>query len=74
MNTARPFGLNSAAALLLLSLSPAFAQDPNKPEQPPGEPKSAKMHVLETGADMLQGDGPLNHIDAHLCGFHFYAG
>ena len=55
-------------------LGSLHAQDPAHPEQPPGEEKSLKTHALEMGANLLQSDGPLHHIDAHLCGFHFYSG
>lgn len=39
----------------------------------PGEDKTTKTKVLEAGAEMLQGEGPINAIHAHVCGFHFYA-
>lgn len=41
--------------------------------EPPGKEKTAKTKVLEAGAELLQGEGPINAIHAHVCGFHFYA-
>src|ERR1039457_6893270 len=35
-------------------------------------PASHETHG--TGAESLQGDGPIAAIHAHLCGFHFYSG
>lgn len=32
-----------------------------------------KTQVLEAGAEVLQGEGPINAIHAHVCEFHFYA-
>ncbi len=66
--------LKPGVAFIFMAAITARAQDPNKPEQPPGEAKSVKTQALETGAEILQSDGPLNAIHAHLCGFHFYAG
>jgi hypothetical protein len=40
----------------------------------PGEEKSGKDKVLETGADLLQSKTPLRKINAYLDGFHFYNG
>jgi len=39
-----------------------------------GGEKTAKTRLLEAGAEVLQGEGPINDIHAHVCGFHFYAG
>ncbi len=66
--------LKPGVVFIFMAAIIARAQDPNKPEQPPGEAKSAKTQALEMGAGMLQSNGPLNAIHAHLCGFHFYAG
>lgn len=57
----------SAAALL--------AQQPAAPEHghTQGREKTAKTKMLEAGAELLQGEGPINGIHAHVCGFHFYA-
>jgi hypothetical protein len=38
-----------------------------------GAPRTAKSRVLETGADMLQGEAPLDAMSLYLDGFHFYA-
>jgi hypothetical protein len=42
--------------------------------QSPGDEKSAKDKLLQTGADLLQGKSPLRKINAYLDGFHFYNG
>jgi hypothetical protein len=42
-------------------------------EHAKGGEKTAKTKLLEAGAEMLQGEGPINGIHAHVCGFHFYA-
>jgi hypothetical protein len=39
-----------------------------------GEEKSTKTKLLEAGAELLQGEGPIGAIHAHVCGFHFYNG
>jgi hypothetical protein len=39
-----------------------------------GEDKTAKSRVLGAGSEMLQSEGPIRAIHAHLCGFHFYNG
>ncbi|MDB6136103.1 MAG: hypothetical protein JWM59_4346 [Verrucomicrobiales bacterium] len=38
------------------------------------EDKSAKIKVLEAGAEALQSEAPIASIHAHVCGFHFYSG
>jgi hypothetical protein len=40
----------------------------------PGDEKSGKTKLLESGADLLQNKGPLKSINAYLNGFHFYNG
>lgn len=40
----------------------------------PGAEKSARSKVLGAGSEMLQPEGPVRAIHAHLCGFHFYNG
>ncbi|KAJ5587440.1 uncharacterized protein N7459_003205 [Penicillium hispanicum] len=46
------------------------APDPSKV---PGEPRTAKSRVLETGAAMVQEFAPVQQICAHLNAFHVYA-
>src|SRR5690606_15372079 len=41
--------------------------------QLPGHDKTAKSHMLEAGADMLQAMPPVGQIHMYLDGFHFYA-
>ncbi len=40
----------------------------------PGDEKSGKDRLLETGADLLQDKTPLKYFNAYLDGFHFYNG
>ena len=40
----------------------------------PGNDKSSKDRLLETGADILQDKSPLSHFNTYLDGFHFYNG
>jgi len=39
----------------------------------PGEPRTMKSRVLETGAAMVQDFKPVKQICAHLNAFHIYA-
>ena len=40
----------------------------------PGDEKTTKDKVLETGADLLQSKSPLKRFNSYLDGFHFYNG
>ena len=40
----------------------------------PGDDKSGKTKLLETGAELLQDKSPLKAFNAYLDGFHFYNG
>lgn len=40
----------------------------------PGDEKTGKDKILNTGADLLQDKTPLKKFDAYLDGFHFYNG
>lgn len=40
----------------------------------PGDEKTPKDRLLETGADILQNKSPLEHFNTYLDGFHFYNG
>lgn len=42
--------------------------------QPPGADESAKTHVLDAGAAVLQDKPPIDALNAYLDGFHFYNG
>jgi hypothetical protein len=63
----RPATLLLSAAILVAAY-PALAQDTSAP--PPGEEKSTKTGVLETGAAILQSNAPLGGMDIYLNGFH----
>ena len=39
-------------------------------QPPPGDPKTPKTHVLESGAQMLQTDAPPDALDVYMVGFH----
>lgn len=56
----------------LAALVPLHAQE-HAGHEPPGAEKSTKTKVLEVGAEVMQGEGPIGAIHAHVCGFHFYA-
>jgi Protein of unknown function (DUF1264) len=58
-----------ATSAVLLSAQDHAGRD----HEPPGAGKTAKTKLLEAGAEMLQGEGPINAIHQHVCGFHFYA-
>lgn len=49
------------------------SEDPGTPPGP-GEPKSLRTRVLETGAAVLQRAPPIDAVDSHVHGFHFYNG
>lgn len=40
----------------------------------PGDEKTPKDRLLETGADLLQNKSPLKYFNTYLDGFHFYNG
>jgi hypothetical protein len=40
----------------------------------PGDDKTAKTQLLETGADLMQDKAPVRALNAYLNGFHFYNG
>jgi hypothetical protein len=48
----------------------AMAQGDKGKDTPPGQEKSTKTKVLETGSKVLQGDAPVDALDIHLVGFH----
>lgn len=62
--------------LWVLCLAFAACGGRNTPSnvQAPGEEKTAKDKVLNTGADLLQDATPLKQFSAYLDGFHFYNG
>lgn len=52
-----------------MSCSKASAKD----SEIPGDPRTTKSRVLETGASMIQDFTPVKQICAHLNAFHVYA-
>ena len=65
MNT-RPVAL----ATLLVCASAAWSQNASPEVSPPGAEKTAKTQVLETGAQVLQGNSPPEQMTVYLVGFH----
>jgi hypothetical protein len=61
-------------AVFVLILMACGGKNTESNVQAPGEEKSAKTKILETGAELLQQKGPLKKINAYLDGFHFYNG
>ncbi|NHZ66595.1 OBAP family protein [Massilia genomosp. 1] len=63
--------LSMTMAALLLSFSPAWAQEKVAPPQsPPGADKAPKTRALEAGAKLLQSNSPVAGFDIYLVGFH----
>lgn len=62
-----------AIALLTCTIGCGGGDTPSYVKSP-GDNKSAKDKVLNTGADMLQQKSPLKSFNAYLDGFHFYNG
>jgi len=64
----------SAAAVIGYNCASAFAKEASgRRNDIAGNSKSAKSHMLELGADLLQDDSPISAINMYLNGFHFYA-
>jgi hypothetical protein len=64
----------SLALSAMLILHIACGRDTTGPQggtaTSPGEPRSAKTAMLESGANVMQGKGPVGKIAMHLVGFH----
>ena len=66
--------VRSAVAVPLAAAFSRFARaQPDATAKVPGEPMSARSHLLDTAADALQAKRPINAMSAFLNGFHFYA-
>ena len=63
--------LVSAAFLVLAGCG---GQNTGSNVESPGDPKSAKTKVLETGTALLQNKEPLEALNVYMDGFHFYNG
>ena len=63
-----------AALISTLALCVACGRDTTAPQTQqgtaPGEPRTAKTVALESGANLMQGQGPVGQIAMHLVGFH----
>ncbi|PLR37539.1 DUF1264 domain-containing protein [Chimaeribacter coloradensis] len=65
--------LGAALCALLLASPLAHSAAPSNVKAP-GEEKTTKDALLETGASALQDRAPIDAISAYLDGFHFYSG
>ena len=60
--------------VVMMALAACGGKNTDSPVDAPGEDKSAKSKLLNTGADLLQNKSPLAAFSAYLDGFHFYNG
>ena len=60
----------TVAAATVSPLRRLFGQTP-APQQ---QPESAETKLMGMGSHLLQGKHPIDQIDAHVCGLHFYNG
>ena len=66
--------LSSMILTLAGSAAILCAQDKKEHDHgTPGKEKTTKTKLLEAGAELMQGEGPIGAIHQHVCGFHFYA-
>lgn len=64
----------AAAGLAVFCRGQTAESSPHTTHGVPGEEKTLKSKLLDTGAELLQSEGPIRSIHAHVCGFHFYNG
>ena len=60
--------------ILLLVFASCGGNTTKSNVEAPGDEKSGKSVLLESGADLLQNKAPLKKINTYLNGFHFYNG
>ncbi|HYI76676.1 MAG TPA: OBAP family protein [Chryseolinea sp.] len=60
--------------ILLLVFASCGGNNTKSNVETPGDEKSGKSVLLETGAELLQNKAPLKKINTYLNGFHFYNG
>ncbi|MDF9797897.1 hypothetical protein OKW21_003160 [Catalinimonas alkaloidigena] len=60
--------------ILLIIIGVACTRNTPPNITPPGDEKTGKAKVLETGAELLQNEAPINQISMYLDGFHFANG
>ncbi|WP_295768712.1 OBAP family protein [uncultured Mucilaginibacter sp.] len=64
--------------LMMISLAPLAmscgGDNTNSKVEAPGAEKSTHEKVLESGAEIMQSEGPLKAFSTYLDGFHFYNG
>lgn len=68
--------ITSFLTLLIISAGVIGCGGNNTPSyvESPGNKKTAKDKLLNTGADLLQDKSPITYFNAYLNGFHFYNG
>ncbi|MBW8683023.1 OBAP family protein [Chitinophaga rhizophila] len=66
--------LQLSACITLLIFSACGGKNTSSNVQSPGDDKTSKDKLLNTGADILQDKTPLKKFTAYLDGFHFYNG
>ncbi|MFD1139802.1 OBAP family protein [Larkinella insperata] len=64
----------TVGGLFALLLTGCGGKNTSSNVESPGDEKTAKTEVLETGADVIQNKAPLQAISMYLDGFHFYNG
>jgi hypothetical protein len=69
----RCFSRSLLASAVAAPVSALFGRRALAEDRVPGEPLSARSHVLDTGAAALQSKRPLDAMSAFLNGFHFCA-
>jgi len=62
--------LHGSLTLVFLLCACAGRAAPEATIEPPGDPKTPKTRMLETGARVLQSNAPPSTLDVHLVGFH----
>lgn len=65
---------NIIITVILLNLFGCGGKNTESNVTSPGEDKTGKSQILETGAEILQDKTPINQIAMYLDGFHFYNG
>ncbi|KAA9349235.1 OBAP family protein [Larkinella humicola] len=67
-------GYSTLGWVLLIFLTGCGGKNTSSNVESPGDDKTTKTEVLETGADLLQNKAPLQAMSMYLNGFHFYSG
>lgn len=65
---------NLQIIFVLILMSGCGGKNTDSPVETPGNDKTTKSKLLDSGADLLQDKSPLKSFNAYLNGFHFYNG